>query len=74
MESIQDFISLVAACTIAMVILHALCYVMKKIRNFAVQLVDAEIRQRIAVAARDRNEGKSEEKKQPVEHDEPRIV
>ena len=73
MESIQDFISLVAACTIAMVILHVLCYVMKRIGTFAVQLVDTEIRQRIAVAARDRNEGRTEEKKQPVEHDELRI-
>ena len=73
MESIQDFISLVAACTIAMVILHVLCYVMKKIRNFAVQFVDRVIRQRVAEAARDRNERRTEEKKQPVEHDELRI-
>ena len=73
MESTQDFISVVATCTVAMIILQVLYYVMKKIRNFVVQVVDTEIRQRVAVAARDRNEGRTERKKQPVEHDEPGI-
>ena len=80
MQSIQDFISLVAACTVAIIILQLLCYVMKKIRNFAVQVVNwgtARRRKRnqveqVAVTAMNRNEKWTVKKKKPVEHDEMR--
>ena len=80
MQSIQDFISLVAACTVAIIILQLLCYVMKKIRNFAVQVVNwgtARRRKRnqveqVAVTAMNRNEKWAVKKKKPVEHDEMR--
>ena len=81
MESIQDFTSLVAACAVAMIILQVLCYVMKKIRNFTVQVLDWHTAQprernlveRAAMTARNRKERRIDQKKQPVEHDEPRI-
>ena len=44
MQSIQELASLVFACTVAMVILHVLCYLMQKIRNLAVVVMEWERR------------------------------
>ena len=44
MQSIQELASLVFACTVAMVILHVLCYLMERIRNIAVNAMEWERR------------------------------
>ena len=56
--SSQDLTCLVLACTIVILILHALCYVMGKIRNLAVHVMGWKPRP-----------AEKQPRKPPVEHD-----
>ena len=70
--------NLVFGCTVAMVVFHVLCYVMRKISNLAVRAMGWEPRpsmedNHVSRAATTRNArltGRQNRKKQPIEHDE----
>ena len=75
MLPLEDLTSLVVAITVAMVVFHVMCYVMKKIRIWVVRVMSWEpVRPRLGIQehqdaeqARRRNR----RPKQPEENDEP---
>ena len=75
MLPLEDLMSLVVGFTLAMVVFHVMCYVMKKIRILVVRVMEGEpVRPRLGIQeTQDAEQARRRNRrlKQPEENDEP---